>query len=74
MTCCARELMTSRPNPGPMAASPPSDLAARLAQIERELRDLHLRVVALERLLGAGELHPQDQSTVQKKVTYDWQT
>ena len=57
-----------------MAASVPSDLAARLTQIERELRDLHARVVALERMLGAGELHPQDQSTVQKKVTYDWQT
>jgi len=66
--------MTSGPNPGPMAASVPSDLAARLTQIERELRDLHARVVALERMLGAGELHPQDQSTVQKKVTYDWQT
>lgn len=66
--------MTSGPNPGPMGASVPPDLATRLAQIERELRDLHLRVVALERMLGAGELHPQDQSTVQKKVTYDWQT
>jgi len=56
-----------------MAAPNPSDLAARLSQLEREIRELHLRVVALERMLGAGELHPADSSTVQKKVTYDWQ-
>jgi hypothetical protein len=37
------------------------------------LRDLRLRVVALERMLGAGDLHPTDSATVQKKVTYDWQ-
>jgi len=49
------------------------DLNARLAQLERELKELRLRVIALERMLGAGELHPADSSTVQKKVTYDWQ-
>jgi hypothetical protein len=57
-----------------MAASSSPDLAARLAQAERELKELRLRVVALERLVGAGELHQADSSTVQKKVTYDWQT
>ncbi len=56
-----------------MSASEEGDLAARLAQVERDLRDLRARVVALERMLGAGELHPADSSTVQKKVTYDWQ-
>jgi hypothetical protein len=56
-----------------MSASEAGDLAARLAQIERELKDLHARVVALERMLGAGDLHPADSSTVQKKVVYDWQ-
>ncbi|HTT45579.1 MAG TPA: hypothetical protein VMH38_06150 [Thermoplasmata archaeon] len=50
------------------------DIAERLARMERELRELKLRVIALERMLGAGELHPADSSTVQKKVTYDWQT
>jgi len=54
------------------AADP--DLAERLARLEHELRELKLRVIALERMLGAGELHPADSSTVQKKVTYDWQT
>lgn len=49
------------------------DLANRLSRIERMIDDLHLRVAALERLVGAGELHPTDSATVQKKVTYDWQ-
>ena len=57
-----------------MAIPPTPDLAARLSQVERELKELRLRVVALERMLGAGELHPADSSTVQKKVSYDWQT
>ena len=56
-----------------MAADEDSDLASRLARLERELRELRARVVALERLQGAGELHPTDSSTVQKKVVYDWQ-
>lgn len=50
-----------------------ADLAARLEKAERELKELHARVVALERMMGAGELHPADSSTVQKKVVYDWQ-
>jgi len=66
--------MTPEPNPGSMATPLPADLATRLAAMEKELKELRLRVVALERMLGAGELHPADQSTVQKKVTYDWQT
>jgi len=65
--------MSPRQDSGSMSASEEGDLAARLAQVERDLRDLRARVVALERMLGAGELHPADSSTVQKKVTYDWQ-
>lgn len=65
--------MTPGTNSGPMADPDPSDLAARVSQLERELRELHTRVVALERMLGAGELHPADSATVQKKVQYDWQ-
>jgi hypothetical protein len=74
MSSLARKLMRRGPNPGAMPDPAPADLAARLAQVEREVRELHARVVALERMLGAGELHPADQSTVQKKVTYDWQS
>jgi hypothetical protein len=55
--------------------SPPeaSDLAARLSQVERDLKELRQRVIGLERMLGAGEMHPADSSTVQRKVSYDWQ-
>ncbi len=56
-----------------MAPPDAPDLAARLAQAERDLKELRLRVIALERKLGAGELHPEDSSTVQRKVAYDWQ-
>jgi len=56
-----------------MAPSEDANFPARLARLERELNDLHARVAALERMVGAGELHPTDSSTVQKKVTYDWQ-
>jgi len=66
--------MSPGPNPVAMADPATSDLAARLSQVERELKELRLRVIALERMLGAGELHPADSSTVQKKVSYDWQT
>lgn len=56
-----------------MAAPRESGLAARIAQLEKELKELHARVVALERLVGAGGLHDYDQATVQKKVAFDWQ-
>jgi hypothetical protein len=65
--------MSPGPNPDAMPPSESSDLAARLAALERELKDLRTRVVALERLMGSGEEHPTDQSTVRKKVSYDWQ-
>jgi len=56
-----------------MSPADSADLEARLARVEHELRELRLRVAALERMVGAGELHPGDSATVQKKVTYDWQ-
>jgi hypothetical protein len=51
----------------------PGDLAARVAELERELRDLRLRVAALERLVGTAGEHSADRTTVERKVTYDWQ-
>jgi hypothetical protein len=56
-----------------MPESLPPDLAARLADLERSLRDLRTRVAALERLMGAGSEHPADETAVRKKVVYDWQ-
>jgi ribosomal protein L29 len=56
-----------------MAASRPPDPSARIAELEKELRELKARVIALERLMGTGEEHPSDQTTVRRKVAYDWQ-
>ena len=65
--------MCPEPNPRTMSTPEASDLATRLSQVERDLKELRLRVIALERMLGAGEMHPADSSTVQRKVSYDWQ-
>lgn len=55
-------------------ASPSSpDLATRLAQLEKELRELRARVAALERLVTKGGEHPADSTIVRQKVTFDWQ-
>jgi hypothetical protein len=56
-----------------MAESRNPDLSGRLAELERELRELRARVIALERMVGSGEEHPSDQTTVRRKVAYDWQ-
>ncbi|MFI5413356.1 MAG: hypothetical protein ACHQ0I_02045 [Candidatus Lutacidiplasmatales archaeon] len=56
-----------------MTSSEADALAARLSQVERELKELRQRLAALERLMGSGEEHPTDQTTVRKKVSYDWQ-
>ncbi len=56
-----------------MASDASSDLAARLARLEQELRELRLRVAALERLVGSAGEHPADRTVVQGKVSYDWQ-
>lgn len=56
-----------------MEAAPPTDLAAQIARLERELRDLRARLVALERMVGSGAEHAADRSTVRQKVSYDWQ-
>jgi len=56
-----------------MAESRNPDLSARLADLERDLRELRARVIALERMVGSGEEHPSDQTTVRRKVAYDWQ-
>ena len=56
-----------------MAQGRPADVRERIAELEREIEQLRVRVAALERLMGAGSEHPADDSTVRRKVTYDWQ-
>ncbi len=57
-----------------MAPDPEAPLAERLARLEQELRELRARVAALERMVGSGQEHPSDRSTVRQKVAYDWQS
>jgi hypothetical protein len=56
-----------------MAESAPPDLAARIQQLERDLRDLRLRVADLERRLNPRAENPDDQVAVRQKAVYDWQ-
>lgn len=57
-----------------MEPAPSAALEARLDQLLREVAELRRRVVALERLVGTTSDHPTDRTTVQGKVTYDWQS
>ncbi len=53
----------------------PSTDSDRIADLERELQTLRLRVIALERLVGSSAPeHDADRGVVERKVTYDWQT
>lgn len=56
-----------------MAESRPAELEARIAALERDLKEMKARILALERLMGTGGEHPTDETTVRKKVVYDWQ-
>jgi hypothetical protein len=57
-----------------MSAPAPTDLAARVADLERQLRELRARVAVLERgPLAPRKENPDDRNTVREKVSYDWQ-
>ena len=45
----------------------------RLADLEREVRQLRARVAALERLVGNAGEHSADKAVVREKAVYDWQ-
>jgi hypothetical protein len=53
---------------------PPSDLLARIANLERDVRDLRARVASLEKLLGPRMENRVDTDVVRQKVSYDWQS
>ena len=51
-----------------------ADLAERVAELERQLRELRARVAAIEKGMAPRRENPDDRSTVREKVTYDWQS
>jgi len=60
--------------PKTMTAPANPDLAARVAALEQQLRDLRARVAVLEHgtTLPRKE-NPDDRNAVREKVSYDWQ-
>jgi len=56
-----------------MAPDDSAQMAARLAQLEKDLRELRLRLAVLEKRLSPRAENPADQSAVREKVSYDWQ-
>jgi hypothetical protein len=56
-----------------MASPSAGSLETRIQELEQQLQELRLRIVALERLVGASGPHRGDETTVREKVTYDWQ-
>ena len=56
-----------------MAASPSPETEARIAALEREVRELRARIVELERRIASLPEHPVDRAAVREKTVYDWQ-
>ena len=50
-----------------------AEMADRLAQLEKDLKDLRARLAILERQLDPRSEHPSDRVAVREKVAYDWQ-
>jgi hypothetical protein len=56
-----------------MADALPPDLIARVERLERELREVRLRLAAIELKVDPRLEHPVDRTAVREKVAYDWQ-
>jgi Tfp pilus assembly protein PilO len=56
-----------------MAPDDAAQMAAKLAQLEKDLRELRLRIAQLEQQLDPRAEHPSDKTAVREKVAYDWQ-
>jgi len=56
-----------------MADDLPPDLIARVERLERELREIRLRMASLEMKVDPRLEHPVDKTAVREKVAYDWQ-
>jgi predicted nucleic acid-binding Zn-ribbon protein len=50
-----------------------AEMAARVAELEKELQELRARIAQLEKQLDPRSEHPSDRAAVREKVAYDWQ-
>jgi outer membrane murein-binding lipoprotein Lpp len=50
-----------------------TEMAAKLAQLEKDVQALRQRIAQLERQLDPRSEHPSDRTAVREKVAYDWQ-
>jgi hypothetical protein len=50
-----------------------AEMADRLAQLEKDLKDLRIRLAQLEKQIDPRAEHPSDKVAVREKVAYDWQ-
>jgi hypothetical protein len=57
-----------------MAEPSSPDLEDRFRQLEFQIRELRMRILALEKLLAPRAENPTDRTTVREKATYDWQS
>jgi len=57
-----------------MAAPSVEQLKARIAQLEKQVADLTLRLSAYEQRNAPRQENPVDRKTIQEKVVYDWQS
>lgn len=57
-----------------MAAPDSTELEDRFRQLELQIRELRVRILALEKLLAPRAENPTDRTTVREKATYDWQS
>ncbi|MFI5418545.1 MAG: hypothetical protein ACHQ2Y_06595 [Candidatus Lutacidiplasmatales archaeon] len=56
-----------------MAAPETAPLGQRVAELERQLRELRLRLAELELLVSPRRDNPADKTAIREKVVYDWQ-
>lgn len=57
-----------------MSAPTPDPLSDRIAELERQVRELRARLAALERASAPRVDNPADQRTIREKAVYDWQS
>ncbi|MCI4330428.1 MAG: hypothetical protein L3K19_01085 [Thermoplasmata archaeon] len=57
-----------------MATPSAVDVEHRLAELDRQIRELRGRIAQIERRLAPRSQNPLDREATREKVTYDWQS